>query len=192
MTTQDTIKEIKLELRSVMNGVASAQMRGAGMPYKLIFGVELPRLQELARQYRPDRRLAQALWNEAARECKILALLLMPPAECPAEVADIWVEEMPTAELAQVGSLCLFSDLRDAADTAFRWIASGHPMRELCGYLTLARLLQRGAVLSEVSERELRDQAAAALPDASLPLRKAIAAVLGRLPGEEETDGTPE
>lgn len=186
MNTQELIKEIKLELRSVMNGVASAKMREAGMPYKLIFGVELPRLQELADQYRPDRRLAQALWNEAARECKILALQLMPPAECPAEVADIWVEEMATAELAQVGSLCLFPSMPHAADMAFGWIASGHPMRELCGYLTLARLLQRGAVLSDASVQELRDQAAASLPGASLPLRKAIAASLGQLDEEGE------
>ena len=42
-----TIKDIKKELRAAMNGVASARMREAGAPYKLIFGVELPRLQEI-------------------------------------------------------------------------------------------------------------------------------------------------
>ena len=56
MTTQDTIKEIKLELRAAMNGVVAAQMRQAGMPYKLIFGVELPRLQEIAREFRTHHR----------------------------------------------------------------------------------------------------------------------------------------
>ena len=45
MTTEDTVKEIKKALRSAMNGVLSAQMRQAGMPYRLVFGVELPRLE---------------------------------------------------------------------------------------------------------------------------------------------------
>ena len=130
MTTQDTIKEIKLELRAAMNGVVAAQMRQAGMPYKLIFGVELPRLQEIAREFRADRRLAQDLWNESSRECKILATMLMPPAECLAEIAEIWTDEMPTAEIAQIAVQQLFSHTRWAADTAFCWIASDHTMRE--------------------------------------------------------------
>ena len=40
--------DIKKELRASMNGILSARMREAGMPFKLIFGVELPRLQSIA------------------------------------------------------------------------------------------------------------------------------------------------
>ncbi len=182
MTTQDTIREIKQELRAAMNGVVSAQMRQAGMPYKLIFGVELPRLQEIAREFRADRRLAQALWNEPSRECKILATMLMPPAECLAEIAEIWTDEMPTAEMAQIAVQHLFSRTTWAADTAFCWIASGHPVRQLCGFLIIARLLSRGEQFNQAALDELKDQAEASLPDASLPLRKAITSVLERLP----------
>ena len=182
MTTQDTIKEIKLELRAAMNGVVAAQMRQAGMPYKLIFGVELPRLQEIAREFRADRRLAQALWNESSRECKILATMLMPPAECLSEIAEIWTDEMPTAEIAQIAVQQLFSHTQWAADTAFCWIASDHAMRQLCGFLIISRLLARGEQFNQPALDELRDQAEASIPEASLPLRKAITSVLERLP----------
>ena len=36
--THDTVIEIKKALRAAMNGVLSAKMREAGMPYKLVFG----------------------------------------------------------------------------------------------------------------------------------------------------------
>lgn len=73
------IIDIKKDLRASMNGILSARMREAGMPYKLVFGVELPRLQSIAAQFTPSRRLAQELWNENIRETRLLACLLMPP-----------------------------------------------------------------------------------------------------------------
>ena len=44
MDIQETIRQIKKELRLAMNGIASSYMRENGMNYKLNFGVELPRL----------------------------------------------------------------------------------------------------------------------------------------------------
>lgn len=182
-TTQATITIIKQELRSAMNGVLSAQMRQAGMPYKLIFGVELPRLQQIADEFEADRSLAQALWNENIRECKILATMLMPIEEMCPEIADIWVEEMPTAEIAQICSMQLFSRAPWGAEIAFQWIATDHPMRLLCGFLIIARLLQQGAELNERAADELRDQAEALKGQGDLHLQKAISAVLTRLDG---------
>ena len=50
----DRLRHIKLSLRSVMNGVTSASMRQKGLNYKLIFGVELPRLREMAEGLESD------------------------------------------------------------------------------------------------------------------------------------------
>lgn len=181
MTTEDTVKEIKKALRSAMNGVLSAQMRQAGMPYRLVFGVELPRLTEIAKEFSPGRPLAQALWNEPIRECKILASMLMPKEEMFPEMAEIWTEEMPTAEIAQTAVMYLLSKTSWAADTAFQWIAGEHPMRQLCGYLILARLISQGTEFNTPSILEIQDQAEATLPQADLHLQKAIRAVLDRL-----------
>ena len=177
-----TIKDIKKELRAAMNGVASARMREAGAPYKLIFGVELPRLQEISREFTPNHQLAQALWNENIRESKILATLLMPLDHFYPEVADIWVDEIPSAEVAQVASMNLFSRLPYAPSLAFEWMASEKEMRQLCGFLIISRLLARGEQFNQPALDELRDQAEASMPEASLPLRKAITSVLERLP----------
>ena len=116
---KETIKDIKKEFRAAMNGIASARMREAGAPYRLIFGVELPRLQEIAREFTPNHELAQELWNEHVRESKILATMLMPNERFYPEIAYIWVDEIPTAELAQIATMCLFSRLTYAPSLAF-------------------------------------------------------------------------
>ena len=48
MTIQESILDIKQKLRLTMNGVASTDMRKAGIGYKLNFGVGLPALKEIA------------------------------------------------------------------------------------------------------------------------------------------------
>lgn len=177
----ETLKDIKKELRANMNGILSAKMREAGMPYKLVFGVEQPRLQVIAREFAPDHQLAQRLWHENIRECKLLAALLMPVESFYPEIADIWVEEIPTDEVAQFLSMHLLSRLPYAASLAFEWIASDHAMRQFCGYLTLARILMRGAQLNPRSVEELQDQMQAALPHAPLALRKVFQTIEAKL-----------
>lgn len=185
MSTEEQIRCIKQELRAAMNGVVSARMRQAGMPYRMVFGVELPRLLDIAREFEPDARLAQQLWHEPIRESKMLAAILMPPEEMLPEVADIWADQMLTAEVAQVCSMYLFSRTCWASEQAFYWIASDSPMRQLCGFLILARLLQQGARMNEQAEIELRDQIESLLPTADLQLSKAIHAVKSKLASPE-------
>ena len=43
----EQLRGVKRDLRAMMNGVASASIREKGLAYKVIFGVELPRLQTL-------------------------------------------------------------------------------------------------------------------------------------------------
>ena len=46
MSVEETIVEIKKELRANMNGVASARMREAGLNYHVNFGIDLPRFRK--------------------------------------------------------------------------------------------------------------------------------------------------
>ncbi len=78
------IKDIKTQLRLSMNGAVSQSMREKGLVYKLNFGVELPRIKGIAAGYEKNHSLAQALWKEDIRECKILAGLLQPVETFPA------------------------------------------------------------------------------------------------------------
>jgi 3-methyladenine DNA glycosylase AlkD len=181
MTTDELIRDIKKDLRASMNGILSAQMRNVGMPYKLVFGVELPRLQTIAAGYQPNRQLAQALWNQPIRECKILAAMLMPRNEMLPEMAELWVDEIPAPEIAQMLCMYCFSKEKWAAEKALEWVAQDETKRQLCGFLLIARLLQQGVEFNARTEDEIRDQAEALLPQADLHLQKAIRAAIERL-----------
>ena len=185
METVDTIRDIKRQLRLVMNGAASAAMRKGGLAYGLNFGVELPRIKEIAAKYRPDSRLAQALWKEPVRECRILAALLQPAEEFGQDLAEVWVEDVDNMEIAQLTVMNLFSRLPCAPQLVFRWIADEREFVQVCGFLLAARLLSRGVEISPRADDELRDQAEAVGPDASYFLRKAAATALEKLAGEQ-------
>ncbi len=106
----DLLKDIKTQLRLSMNGVVSQSMREKGLDYKLNFGVELPRIKGIAAAYE-KKSLAQALWKENIRECKILAGLLQPVETFLPEIADIWVEDIRNIEIAELTCMNLFQHL---------------------------------------------------------------------------------
>lgn len=180
------VRDIKKELRAAMNGIASAQMRQAGMPYKVIFGVELPRLQQIASEFSSSRRLAQHLWNEPIRESKLLACMLMPHDELLPEVAELWIEEAPTAECIQVMVMLLLHNQTWAAECAFQWIASESPNHQLAGMLIVARLLASGAEFNPHSLIELQNQIESLSASPNLHLRKALMAVQNAIATSEE------
>ena len=163
MDTKEQIKEIKKQFRLFMNGVVSQSMREKGLEYKINFGIELPRLKEIAAKFEKNHDVAQALWKENIRECKILAGLLQPVETFYPEIADIWVEDMHYSEIADVTCMNLFQHLPYASEKAFQWIADEGEYFQYCGYMMLARLLMQGNEMNERAENELIDQALAAL-----------------------------
>ena len=144
---QQQVKEIKQSFRLAMDGATAQSMRQKGLDYHLNWGVTLPRLQEMAREiasgHPPLYQLALALWKENVRECKILATMLMPPDEMLPEVADIWMEQVPTVEVAEQAAFNLFQHLPYAAEKAFLWLSSPDDLPQICGYHVLSRLFLR-------------------------------------------------
>ena len=84
-------------------------MRDKGVDYKLNWGATLPRLQQKADEIGKNYDLAIALWKENVRECKILATMVMPADVVLPEVIDIWMEQMPTQEIAEQAAFNLFN-----------------------------------------------------------------------------------
>ena len=207
--TDQRIRTIKADLRAMMNGVASAAMREAGLTqdYRVNFGVELPRLKEMAEELRHELAeeqaeqqaenpteqpaagtlhsslcsllspLSQALWHERVRECRILALLLYPAERMEADLAQEWAADIRQVELAQLAALLLFSHIPDAGHCAFQWIASSEDIRQILGYYTLVHLLRQHP-LAPRSQQELADQAATALTSGNPQLVRAARCAL--------------
>ena len=172
-TTTEKLQLIKRDFRSLMNGTAAASLREKGLHYRLIFGVEWPQLMRLSAEIGKDHDLAQALWKEDIRECRLLAGLIQPVETFSLELANVWIETMHYPEEAQYTVLSLFQHLPHVSEAAFNWIARSEEMYRLCGWLVLARLFMKGLPLNTRSEDEFIDQAETSLQDPSLAVRVA-------------------
>lgn len=173
--THQKLMEIKRSFRLLMNGPVSQSMREKGMDYKLNWGVSLPHLQEMAREYGKDRDLAIALWKEDIRECKILATLIMPANEMPRELVDVWMEQLHSQEMAEMLSFHLLQHLDFAPALAYEWMASDKDLYQLTAYHLLSRLFLLGQEPNERGINEFLDQAAVALQSDNMGLRHAAA-----------------
>ena len=188
MTIDEQVKEIKQSFRQMMDGVVAKSMRDKGVNYHLNWGATLPRLKAMAEEItntqhpspnpqhpspNPQYQLAIALWKENVRECKILATMIMPADEMLPEVCDIWMEQMPTQEIAEQAAFNLWQHLPYAPEKAYQWIASDKELYQLCGFHVLTRIFMRGQEPNERGINEMLDQALAALQGPYLSVRKA-------------------
>lgn len=174
----ETIKDIKSKFRLFMNGVVSQSMREKGMDYKLNFGIEYSRIKEIAASYPQNHDLAQALWKENIRECKIMAGLLQPVDTFYEEIAEIWIEDVKYPELAEYTVMNLLQYVPYASDVVFKWIADERPYFQLCGYMLMARLFMKGLTLNERAEAEFLDQAFTEIEGGEPMLQKAASVAL--------------
>ena len=169
----ETVREIKRSFRLLMNGVASQSMRQKGVDYKINWGVSLPDLQKMAQQYGKCYKLAVALWQENIRECKILATLIMPPEEMDETLAEQWVGDINSQDMAEMACFNLFQHLHHAADLSYQWMNSDREVEQMCGYLILSRLFMKGENPHGNRIDEFLDEVAHALNSENMGVRHA-------------------
>ena len=171
--TQEKLKEIKKSFFLRMDGTASRSMREKGLDYKINWGVSIPDLRKMADEYGKDYALAIELWKENIRECKILATMMMPPEQMLPEIVELWMEQTPSQEIAEMAAFNLYQHLEYAPVLAFQWIAGDNEMEQICGCNLLARLFMKGQEPNERGIQEFLDQALTALQSPSVSVRHA-------------------
>ncbi len=178
--THDKLKQIKSRFRLLMNGVASQSMRDKGLGYKINWGVGLPVLRQISVEYGKDYELAVELWKENIRECKILATMIMPPEQMQPDMVDLWVNQIPNQEIAEMAAFNLFQYIEGAKDYALKWLAAENAAEQICGYNVLSRLFIRNVELDVREINEFVDQAQTALNDSNVSVRHAAVNALSR------------
>lgn len=125
----DDLREIKHLFFTYRNGEIADTLRKAGMPYRMIFGLQIPQLAEIARKFGQCKELAQALWKEReVRESRILATYIFPPEEVDIASAIELSHEIATREEADMMTFRLFRRLPYATDLLTQLEQdTGHP-----------------------------------------------------------------
>lgn len=151
---EEKLRNIRKRLRLAMNGVISTSMRQKGMNYKLIFGVPIPEIKQIAKEYEPEAGLAQALWEEDVREMKILATLLYPAKQLSFSEALQWAREIPYPEIAEQCCNNLFPEMEKASDLALGLLEEENSLYgRMAGFLLFAQLFKRGKAISEIEKK---------------------------------------
>ena len=103
MTTFSRLQQVKRRFFAMRNGVIADTYRRAGSPFRIIFGLNLPQIVEIAGDFGPDAGLAEALWaNTSTRESMLLAPMLLRPEDLTEENALKMIEECPSAETVDI------------------------------------------------------------------------------------------
>ncbi len=145
MTQFNKMQEVKHRLYAMRNGAVADYMRRMGAPYKIIFGVNLPHLSEIASETVPSQELARQLWaNSSTRESMLLAPMIFPREEMDINTAREWANTVPTAEVADVLCIKLLKHLPFAKMLADELIVSDTDMNRYTALRLMFNLLPEG------------------------------------------------
>lgn len=119
------LQAIKHRFYAMRNGIVADTLRRAGAEYRVIFGVNLPQLKEIATDIGYDAVLARELWaNVSTRESVLLAPMIMPAEEFTIDEARRWVASAPSVEAVDVLCLRLLGRMPFAAQIADECLVS--------------------------------------------------------------------
>ncbi len=112
------------ELRREMNGAVVDSMYEKGIDYALSYGVCIPTIRSLARQYAPDDELARLLYQQQVRELQLAALSIASPESVTAEELPFWAQAVTTVEMAENVATVLIARTNVAEVAVREWLDS--------------------------------------------------------------------
>ena len=99
----ERMRQVKQRMFSLRNGVIADTLRKGGSGYKIIFGLNLPQLVEMAADFGVDPELAEALHDNAStRESLLLAPMMVDVENFSFEDANRWIASSPDMETIDI------------------------------------------------------------------------------------------
>lgn len=134
------ISDIRRKIRLSMNGVVADKMTKDGIIYKKNYGVDIPRIREIAKAYSQNKDLAHRLWALQIRETMIIATILQPVESFTEEMAEEWLVSINQTEIVEQTCMNLFSKLPYAAKLCMKWIESDDKWVRITSIILAARI----------------------------------------------------
>lgn len=123
------------------NGIVSDTLRKAGMPYSIIFGLQLPQIAQIASSVSKSAILADSLWEEKGiRESRLLACHIYPCQEINFEKALALASDVQTQEEADILCFRLLRQLEFAEKLANTLLAHRTPITVYCGHALMRNI----------------------------------------------------
>ncbi len=105
-TSFNEMQTLKRRFFAMRNGVIADVLRKAACPHRIIFGLNLPQIVEIADETPKSIELAERLWaNTSTRESMLIAPMLVDRSKFGEDDALRWLGTAPSHEVVDV--LCL-------------------------------------------------------------------------------------
>ncbi|MDE6823941.1 MAG: hypothetical protein K2J27_04335 [Duncaniella sp.] len=157
MAEFNQIQEIKRRFFAMRNGIVADTIRKGGLHYKMVFGLNLPQIVEIAGGLTPSRELAEQLWSDTrTRESLLLAPMVYPRDEMTRTRASEMLRESPATEVTDILCHRLLRHLPCAMDVAVDAATSPDEMERYGAFRLMFNLLySRPAEIRPFAEAEL-------------------------------------
>ncbi len=133
-TSFNEMQTVKRHFFALRNGVIADALRRAGSPFRIIFGLNLPQIAEIAMKTPHSRELAEHLWsNTTTRESMMLAPMLVDRGGFTADDARRWIGSLTSHEVADVMCLKLLRHMPYALPLADELALADDDMRMYVG-----------------------------------------------------------
>ena len=129
------LKRLKVE----MNGAVTGAMQERGIVYPLNYGVSVPTIRGIAREYGPSHSLALLLYRQQVRELKLSALFVEDPACVTSEQVREWSRDFTHSEIVELTVMYLFSRSAAAVDLIGEWLSADDVFLRYAGVMMLMR-----------------------------------------------------
>lgn len=133
------LREVKQLFFTFRNGLLADMLRKqCQTPHKLIFGLNLPQIKDIAAKIGVDANLAAVLWNDSdCRESRLLA----PMVQEPSEDALKWIDAVRSVEEADVVCHSLLRKCPGAIAAAVEASSREEPLTRYCALRLLMNLM---------------------------------------------------
>ncbi len=135
-------QQILLSICRYENGDVANSMNSHGLNYKKNYGVSIPIIDKLAKEYESDSDLSIFLWNQDERESKLLALRLFNNEKDVEQYTELVTKGIENSELAEQAAQNFFIRLENPAKNAIDLIKNNNEYCKLAGLILISKIAQ--------------------------------------------------
>jgi 3-methyladenine DNA glycosylase AlkD len=134
------VKKIIKTLEPLKSDYNLNGMQRYGIRFKKAFGVNIPVLRKMAKEYKPNHKLAAELWDTDIHECMILAFLIDNPEEVTKTQMQKWVNRFASWDICDGCCSNLFDKTPFAYEKAIEWSSSEKEFVKRAGFTIMATI----------------------------------------------------
>lgn len=127
-------------MKALANPESVAGMARYGINPESAYGVSIPNLRKIAREFGENHELALKLWASGIHEARILAAMVERPADVTEEQMEAWVRDFNSWDLCDQCCNNLFRKLAWAYDKAAVWTSQEEEFVKRAGFVLMACL----------------------------------------------------